>query len=479
MFKAFIPPLLRINKTLLDNILPIPLAGVLFLMGLFHLWWGSFFLGIFLLINLKGNFNQRVSLLILVGILGFLIGIFSGSRFPNFLQVKDFFDPEEGITLILQGTLISDVTQTRTGARRAELKITQANVEGWEGRHLFVMGLFPPALRDDRIQIEKKKISRPKTDSDLEKAGLLWIEESREWQVLESFWFSPLRFFIFNTLEGFWESLPPQAGDWLRALFLGDRTYLLETEKDLFIQTGLIHVLALSGFHLGFWTIGIFFFLGLFISRHRSLLFLPFFLFFYVFLVGFYPSLVRAWFFVVVWVFYKRCFWAVEPWSIAFLTMILSLVFSPALVYSVGFWLSLLAFTALITDRSGSFWLISLRLFFFTSPVLLLFFHQVPLIGFLLTPLISLLIAWLMLGGFIAGIVYFWMPLIPWFSKILGFLLEQNVYLIEQILIWSLPFSFPVGVEEYLIIFCLWIGVFLFLQRYPKMKSLQPFRELK
>ena len=64
--------------------------------------------------------------------------------------------------------------------------------------------------------------------------------------------------FLSQRLSG---AFGPRDASFLKALFLGERSDLEEDFKDLFIKTGTMHILAVSGFNIGFLSVSLFFLL--------------------------------------------------------------------------------------------------------------------------------------------------------------------------------------------------------------------------
>lgn len=96
--------------------------------------------------------------------------------------------------------------------------------------------------------------------------------------------------FIRNRLR----STGVQAAPLLEALLLGYRDIRADKLCELFRRTGAIHLLALSGMHLGVITMGVLFLLVPLLGRARAAFAALVFVGIYLFLVGPRPSLVRA-----------------------------------------------------------------------------------------------------------------------------------------------------------------------------------------
>ncbi len=101
-----------------------------------------------------------------------------------------------------------------------------------------------------------------------------------------------LKRFMSKTLS---DSFNKRDAAFLKALFLGERISLDEDFKDLFIKTGTMHILAVSGFNIGFLSLTLFFLLKPFkLSRIFKLWLTLILVWLYCFLVGWQSPVVRA-----------------------------------------------------------------------------------------------------------------------------------------------------------------------------------------
>jgi len=213
----------------------------------------------------------------------------------------------------------------------------------------------------------------------------------------------------------------------LAALLLGERQWLDKDLKKAFIRAGVMHVLAISGLHIGI----LLFFLRVLFSplRKRKWLYnlaILSVLWFYAALTGFPPSVLRA---VIMFSLFQIA-WELErditPWYIWLLAAFIILLIRPSALYDAGFLLSFGAVASIL-----AFYPLLRRLYYPSSkilryiidliyvsiaaqlglvPLLLLIFHRFSF-GFILAnlvviPLVSviLIIGFLMLPAWAAGI---------------------------------------------------------------------------
>ena len=144
--------------------------------------------------------------------------------------------------------------------------------------------------------------------------------------------------------ESISEEFEPRDAAFLKALFLGERSGLDDDFKDPFIKTGTMHILAVSGFNIGFLLATLLFFLKPFqISVNRKRIAMIFTIWLYCFLVGWQAPLVRASFMVTVFIagqLWGRKTHILNSLGVAALAILL---FNPKQLFDVGFQLSFLA----------------------------------------------------------------------------------------------------------------------------------------
>lgn len=135
-----------------------------------------------------------------------------------------------------------------------------------------------------------------------------------------------------------------QEAAFLKALFFGERSDLEEDFKELFIRTGTLHILAVSGFNIGFLSLTVFFILkALRVSRNLKYIVTLGVIWLYCLLVGWQAPVVRASLmatvFILGWLLGRKT----DILNTLGLAAALILTFSPKQLFDVGFQLSFLA----------------------------------------------------------------------------------------------------------------------------------------
>lgn len=227
----------------------------------------------------------------------------------------------------------------------------------------------------------------------------------------------------------------------IKALIIGERGNISPQQWKVFRNTGTVHLLAISGLHIGLIS-GLVYFLTLNsclwlanTSPHKTAaVFAISIAFFYSALAGFSLPTQRALLMLTIAMIaigWHRNISSANTLAVALLAV---LIFDPLAVLSVGFWLSFLAVILIVYSLAGrlgkaGYWEGAIKIHWITAiglaPLLLLFFQQTsiiaPIANFLSVPVISLVVVPLCL------IAVLLMP----FSS---FLTEQLLNLVNQIL---------------------------------------------
>ncbi|MGB3296690.1 MAG: ComEC/Rec2 family competence protein, partial [Phormidesmis sp.] len=240
--------------------------------------------------------------------------------------------------------------------------------------------------------------------------------------------------------QGRWLGEP--AGDLLSAMTLGRKAVDLPYDvKDNFIQAGLAHTLAASGFHVSL-LLGLV--LGLLKSRSPKTqagigLFA---LAMYVGLTGLQPSVVRAAVMGIGALAGLVMQQKVKPLGCLLMAVNLILLCNPQWIWDVGFQLSAVATLGLILavpwlmkhldwlpTNVATLLAVPMAAYFWTIPLQLHYFEVLPSYSILLNMMATPLVVLISMGGFISAIAATILP-------ILGSAIAANLYYPIHLLIW-------------------------------------------
>ncbi len=157
------------------------------------------------------------------------------------------------------------------------------------------------------------------------------------------------RCLTFKILEIYKKYLKEDAFYFLSAVFLGRRELMPSEIKEYFRRAGIAHLLAISGLHISFLSLVLFYLLRFFYIKFRLRLIISiFFLFLYTMVVGFNPATVRAAVMYSIFSFGFILKRKVHPLNSLGLSGLLIESVDPALVFDIGFQLSFISVFAII-----------------------------------------------------------------------------------------------------------------------------------
>jgi len=266
------------------------------------------------------------------------------------------------------------------------------------------------------------------------------------------------------------------------ALLLGDKQLLTNEVRSSFSNAGAMHVLAVSGLHVGIVLVILMFILGRFtrfISKKNAILISIAIIWFYAGITGFSPSVLRASFMFSLLAIAQISSRSNNPINILFFSAFVLLLMEPLWIYDIGFQLSYLAMCGiyiLYTPLSKLIYVrnklvrkvwqvtaVGLSAQLLTVPLTLYYFHQFPNY-FVLTNIGMMVFSGLLLG---IGLFFFSLSWSTILSFIVGHILK--IGLIAMIffvqLIDNIPFSVATGFQLsvlLLVVIYLLIVVYLF-----------------
>ncbi len=189
------------------------------------------------------------------------------------------------------------------------------------------------------------------------------------------------------------------------ALIFGDRSYIDKETKNAYLQTGLIHFLAISGFHIAI-IFSVIFLLFSPISRNLAYYFSILFLIVFVFVSGFKIPVVRATIGGIFYAISKLRGYKINFLNLLFFIALISVLIEPYTIFSLSFQLSFMAVLGIFLgwqkldfnlknkflDFVVKSYITSIFASLFILPILLFNFGKFSLISILFTtPLIAVL----------------------------------------------------------------------------------------
>ncbi len=248
----------------------------------------------------------------------------------------------------------------------------------------------------------------------------------------------------------------------LKALFLGERSDLEEDFKDLFIKTGTMHILAVSGFNIGFLGLTLFFLLKPFpVSLNAKLLVTLILVWCYCLIVGWQAPVVRASVMASVFILGRLLGRKTNALNTLGFAALLILLVNPQQLFDVGFQLSFLAvfgivkFTPVFVEKpkllpnekltlkekaifysKELFW-ISFICLVVTLPVTVQNFYIVTPYSLIANMVVVPISFLLFFSGILFFLTFWWLPpflaLIPWAMKILMKIFVGALFAIESV----------------------------------------------
>lgn len=336
-------------------------------------------------------------------------------------ELKKLNDLKKEITLI--GTVVKEpdigVNSTKLTIRVGKEKI------------LAVVNRYPEYKYGDKLKITTQLESPPVFEefnyqNYLKKEGIYSIANFPKIELIGQD-FSLFTFFYFKILsfkdrvkEIIYERLPFFHGSVLSAMILGDKSGLLSDFKNKLSITGLSHIVAISGMHIAILTgILIPFLLGLGFWRSQAFYFVIILISFYIILIGFPSSAVRAAIMAGIFLFGQKIGRRSVSGRALFFSAGIMLTLNPLLLfYDIGFQLSFLATLGLIyLSPLFQNWLkfipqekffnlreilsLTLSAQIFTLPILVYNFGRVSLVAPLTNILVLPIVPLLMISGFL------------------------------------------------------------------------------
>jgi competence protein ComEC len=269
-----------------------------------------------------------------------------------------------------------------------------------------------------------------------------------------------------------------------QAILLGDRSLLSQDTVSSFGATGAMHVLAVSGMHIGIISQLLLFILqgfGKVISRRTGLLLVLLFLWFYALTSGFSPSVVRSVFMFSLLLLAQMTGRRYSSINILFFSAFVLILINPMVFFDVGFQLSYLAMLGIFSiypiiqnwlnfknKIMHYFWqgtAVCLSAQCVTVPLCIYYFHQFPNY-FMIANLGIMILSTLVMGIGLGIFIFHFIPFFgEWWGKLLGLSIEALLNFLDYIA--HLPGAVVYGFDISLLFVPL-LSLFLFLLVFNK-----------
>lgn len=264
--------------------------------------------------------------------------------------------------------------------------------------------------------------------------------------------------------------LKRNSNPYIKAFIFGNNKSIITDVMSSYQEIGISHLFAISGMHVGLLTLVISkLLMKLNIKEKYIFIIISLFLFFYLFITGVSPSILRAIFFYLFFSINKIYNFNIKGVNIFLLIFSISLLVNPYYIHEVSFLYSYtISFSILLVGNkisNGSYFkrlfLTSLISFIVSFPITIYFFNQINILSvfynILFVPFISMIVFPL---SIITYIIPFFEPIFNIFISLMEFLaLKFN----------SISFSkliFPSLSRYYYILYI--IGVIIFIYFYNK-----------
>lgn len=258
-----------------------------------------------------------------------------------------------------------------------------------------------------------------------------------------------IRKYIYDTTAEY----APENGDVLYALLTGDRSALSPEKEDYFKVAGIIHLLAVSGLHVGF----VVTILGFLLKRFKlhplielAIMIVP--LVFYAYICDFTPSVIRAIVMVACTYLARAVFGRYDLLTSLSLAVIVILIISPLSLFDLGFQLSVLSVYGIATFYSFVNRLLSTRklpsavryvvnLFAVSLSCSLATFFTLQL-NYGYAPILGVLLNIIVIPFVTVAYIIGWIGLIPWIFHYVLWLVNWIIEAVVVMARWVANLSF-------------------------------------
>jgi len=312
-----------------------------------------FFISLFVLLK-----NKKIRIAILIAIFLFL-GLWRYSLNISDINLDNYFSDTKKITL--KGTVSSDIVR-KNNKQKFEFIISAVQVDDWqelESKVLVYSLAYPIYYYGDELLLVCK-LKEPEAfegfayDRYLARHNIYSIcyyPGIKKLNTKKANSFITFSFYLKNKIRSIIDrGLGEPEASLTRAIILGDGSLIDDDLRFSFSRSGISHIVAISGLHIGIIAVMISFFLfKIGLSRNLVFYFSIFCLSFFIFLVGMPASAVRAGLMVVLAMYALKIGRTSQPERIIILVACVLLFINPKLLRDdIGFQLSFTAVLGII-----------------------------------------------------------------------------------------------------------------------------------
>ncbi len=315
-------------------------------------------------------FKPKVAFLLIALVAGMIVMFF---RVANELIDADYVRQLYGQTVLISGVIEGDpeIDEAKVKFRLNNLEFGEEKIKK-AGSIYITGGKSTDLKRDDKVIVEGKL-----SEGFGVYVGYMYLPEIRDWgrpspgnYILEiRDWFS----------ERVSSLIPEKESKLGLAYLLGNKTGLDDRLSEELRMVGLVHIVVASGAHL---SIIVEIMKKIFgkISRFSGLLFSILFILFFMTIVGWTPSILRAGTMSILMLIFWYSGRKVEPWRIILIVAAFTLIINPMYIINLGWLLSFASFSGIMV----------------LGPILIKFFYGNRRMGFIAQIIITTIAATLM-----------------------------------------------------------------------------------
>lgn len=257
-----------------------------------------------------------------------------------------------------------------------------------------------------------------------------------------------------NIINLFVRTIHGDSARLLSSMVLGEQNILPENLNEAFIKTGLLHLIAASGFNVTILISFCFFISGCFPSKKMLMSFLLIFIIIlYAALCNFSPSITRAAILGIFFLLSVLCNREKDSWHIFILSAFLMLIFKPLWLFDVGFQLSFVSCLGIIAlspvfmkklkhlpNYLNSLISVTLGAQIFILPLLIYYFGRISSLflisNLILIPVVEILFPISLVHILLGYSLKILLPITSFLCRMLSFISLKIIYLLA-----NLPFS--------------------------------------